>query len=668
MISDESKKFDELVENVELQRPTSLVRLKKELYGIEDKAILNSSLGLDKKIFLLKTKHGSSFFDDLVVDRKVIYYKDYKLINFSKERLHLDFITQSRGDKYTLEGYVTRNPFWELVTVELRKDGDKIPIEPAERARRQRRFGNFLFDSGGAFTVDVKLPQERAHKLSFVVTIGGHEFTLRLLMGPHARLGNILGSYRRDQSCLLVRGAKSIAIRPYSKLRHAIYELRFLFSLLFNWQIRHVTGRAIRLYRSGQLSIRQPKRLVKEIITSIGMVAEAVAMIPRAILLRTVYYIAKPRVKKPIWLVSDRAVAAGDNGEALFRYIVKQQDCPADVYFVISRTAKDYDRMSQYGQVLAQESLKYKLKFLMADKIISSQANIETNNPFIRQRDHFVDLYNFDFVFLQHGVIRHDHTSWLDRYTKNFRLFITSAEKEYNSILEKPYYYPKENVLLSGQPRYDYLENNPNKKLVLVPTYRKRLALKKTDKKGLRKYDPEFKKTEYRKFYNDFMNDSRIIAELKNQGMTGDFYLHPVFEAQQRDFDENDVFKAVAYPYNYKDAFSEGELLVSDHSSVVFDFAYMKKPTVYAHFDADTFFEGHSYSKSDFFDDENDGFGEVYYDYEGLVEGVLKLLRNGRKMSVKYQKRVDDFFYKTDRNNSRRVYEAIRAIGSREVK
>jgi CDP-glycerol glycerophosphotransferase (TagB/SpsB family) len=220
--------------------------------------------------------------------------------------------------------------------------------------------------------------------------------------------------------------------------------------------------------------------------------------------------------------------------------------------------------------------------------------------------------------------------------------------------------------LLSGQPRYDLLENEPNGKLILSPTYRGNLLRYPSNKKGQRKYDPSFKQSEYRNFYNNLMNDPRITDELKKQNMTGEFYLHPVFAAQRPDFDENEVFKIMHFPYNYKRAFKEGELLISDHSSVVFDFAYLKKPTVYAHFDVDTFFDGHSYDKSDFFSDEKDGFGTVYYDYDSLVEGVVDILASGRKMPTKYQKRVDNFFYKVDKHNSERVYNAILRLDAEE--
>lgn len=48
--------------------------------------------------------------------------------------------------------------------------------------------------------------------------------------------------------------------------------------------------------------------------------------------------------------------------------------------------------------------------------------------------------------------------------------------------------------------------------------------------------------------------------------------------------------------------------MVTDYSSVAFDFAYMKKSLVYAQFDREAFFEGQTYDEG-YFNYETDGFG-----------------------------------------------------------
>src|SRR5690606_5660322 len=113
-------------------------------------------------------------------------------------------------------------------------------------------------------------------------------------------------------------------------------------------------------------------------------------------------------------------------------------------------------------------------------------------------------------------------SNWLNRFNKNISVFVTSAQKEYDSIVNGPYYYQSNQILLSGLPRYDFLEKGSSKgKLILAPTYRKNLARLNTNKNGVRPYDSEFKKSEYRNFYNRFMNDERITALMNEYDMQG---------------------------------------------------------------------------------------------------------------------------------------------------
>jgi len=622
-----------------------------------DEAIItNAHLTLHQKLYILDKKYGKAAKSHITIDGTKVYFDGFMLTDLSNSLAHIDFLTHEKSSTYTVEGFVGGPISIPGVEWYIHVNSKQYRLSFISRAQRQQEFLGDIYYGGGAFVQRLEIPYNAT--LSFTVKTETAEVTLPIETGPFTKFGALKLTYRRDNDRLFKRMTKTIQSSPYSKTRHVALELRMLVQILLNWRLNTAKTRFKQLLTRNLHQLSLKAKLV-EILKPGFFSVEAVIMIPRAFILRIGYYVVKKYKKRPIWLISDRGTAAGDNGEALFKYIASRNDCPADVYFVISKNAKDFERLKQYGKVIPQEGLRYKMKFLLADKIIASQADVETTNPFIRQLDHYVNLFNFDFVFLQHGIIRHNLSSWLNRYNKDIRLFITSAQKEYDSLFKNPYYYPKSHVLLSGLPRYDYLENRPAKKLILAPTYRKNLVKQKTDRIGRRDYDPTFKKSFYREFYNNLMNDSRIIAALKESNMTGEFYLHPVFSAQRQDFDENERFTMMQFPYDYKTAFSEGEMLISDHSSVVFDFAYLKKPVAYAHFDVDTFFDGHSYDKSNFFSDEDDGFGGVYYDYETLVKGVVATIKDNCAMAEKYKERVDNFFYKVDKNNSKRVYDAI---------
>lgn len=469
---------------------------------------------------------------------------------------------------------------------------------------------------------------------------------LRVTYDAFSRLANLAGSYCVQNGLLLYRKKYGLVVRNYSRRTHFTSELRMILRIMCN----------INLDKS--LEARRSDSSAKGLAKSFLFIIEAVIRIPESLIVRIGYWVAG-LPDKPVWIISDRGGSAGDNGEALFRYINSIGNIKIEPYFAISKGSVDYARMSKIGKVISVGNLWYKIMFLRASKVISSQANIETTNPFFRSQPRFVDLIDSDFVFLQHGVIRHDHSDWLSRYEKNIKLFVTSARKEYDSLFTHPYYYSEREVVLTGLPRFDYLEDTRKNKIIITPTYRAGILRGKTDAFGSRVYDPLFKRTEYFRFYNDLINNPRLLEALDKHDYVVELYIHPNFEKQRCDFSAGGRVVIPDYPYDYSRALSDGALLVSDYSSVTVDFAYLKKPIIYAKFDEDKFYESHTYQKSDFFDDKIDGFGPVAHDQERLVAAIIDNIESGCQMSELYRRRVDDFFYKIDNNNSKRVYDAI---------
>lgn len=624
--------------------------------------VVNPFLDLSQKIYILRSKYNDEFTDYLSVESSQILFRGYKLCDYSDFGVYIDFL--SSDSRYVIEGYIGDIAELDDLRYRLVVNNHSQRLKFVERKQLQREFLGDVYSRGGAFQVEFDFPVESNIFFHIEDRKGEVLHRMRIRTGQFTGLGALRWSYRKDDGRLISRTNEELISTRYTKIGHLVLELRMLLQIVLNWRLRTAKDQLSKL-RSRNLRQLSVRAKLFEVLKPLLIVGEAVYKIPSSIMLRMAHNLSTSRKRRPIWIISDRGMAAGDNGEAFFKYLTKRSDLPADVFFVISKKSLDYDRMKEIGPVLNHGSLRHKLKHLLADKIISSQADIETTNPFIRQVDHFIDLFKFDFIFLQHGVIRHDLSDWLNRFNKNIHRFVVTSEKEYNSLFSNPYYYPEDRVVLSGLPRYDLLESNPQKKIILSPTYRKSLARMKTDKNGSRNYDPLFKYSEYRDFYNRFINDDRLISAMKEYGVTGEFYLHPVFSSQRSDFDENDTFKLMHYPYNYKKAFEEGSLLISDHSSVVFDFAYLRKPVLYAYFDVDTFFMGHTYSKSDFFSDRLDGFGEVCDDYSSLVDETIKSIRNNFKLSDKYRNRIDKYFAFSDQGSSKRLYERI--IGDHNV-
>lgn len=375
-------------------------------------------------------------------------------------------------------------------------------------------------------------------------------------------------------------------------------------------------------------------------------------------LYRFLSLIIKKTKKRPVWIVTDRDNAAGDNGEAFFKYLVKNER-EAKVYFAIDAKCKDYSRIQKIGRVLKLNSLKYKVLFLAADKIISSQTGEWVTNAFGNDRKYMKSMYDYDYYFLQHGVILNDLSSWFMDYKRDPALFVTSARREYESILNYGFACNAETVKLTGLPRYDYLTSEPEKKIVFLPTWRRNIAGETVPGTSHRYYSETFKDSEYCRYYNALINDKRLVDHLREKGYTGEFYLHPAFSVQAVDFSGNDVVKVINDIADYNKLMKENSLLITDYSSVVFDFAYLKKPVVYTQFDEEEFLTQHHCSEG-YFDYETDGFGPVARDLESTIDEIIKTVDDSCVMPDIYKERVDSFFEFTDKNNCERVYKAVK--------
>ncbi len=378
---------------------------------------------------------------------------------------------------------------------------------------------------------------------------------------------------------------------------------------------------------------------------------------------RCMYYLLRKIYKKPIWIFSDRVNEAKDNGIALYNYVIKH-DKNVNAYFVISKKSKDYKKIKKYGKVVDTKSIKHKILMLLAENVISSHADKIVYNIFDNKRNYLLDLLNFNLIFLQHGIIVNDLSKWLNIYNKNLTIFLTSAEREYNSIVNGNYGYDQSVVKLTGLPRHDLLKNRPLKKIILMPTWRKEIVNEIDIDTGMREYNKKFKETEYFKFYNDLINDTKIIEKLKELGYTLEFYIHLSCLQQVNDFSiesHEDIVKINKENFEYSKIFEEGSFMITDYSSVGMEFAYLKKPVIYTQFDIDTFFEGHAYEKGDW-DYEKDAFGKVVYTYEDTVEAIIAQMEKGTEVESKYLERINKFYRYFDKNNCKRVYDEIKKI------
>lgn len=365
---------------------------------------------------------------------------------------------------------------------------------------------------------------------------------------------------------------------------------------------------------------------------------------------RLAYVLGYPFLKnKHIWFFMDRPEVADDNGIHLFKYAVNK-DKDIKKYFILDKNNADFESIKKIGDVLPFQSIKHRYLTLFVENIVTSHPENQIIYPFWRSFPYFAGLLKSNNIFLQHGIIKDDISSWLNKTEMNLSFFLTSSPQEYESILQNNYHYDENIVKLLGLPRYDNLKNEENKKQILImPSWRNYLAGKR---------DEEILESEFYKQFNSLLNNEKLIDIAKKYGYEIIFKPHHHIYKFIGLFKVNDYVKIPPEETKYQTLFNNGSLLITDYSSVAFDFAYLKKPILYYQYSEDYHFD----LKDSYFKYDKMGFGEICDNEDDLVNKIEECLENDCQIKDKYLKRINEFFIYTDKNNCMRVYDAIKKV------
>lgn len=356
------------------------------------------------------------------------------------------------------------------------------------------------------------------------------------------------------------------------------------------------------------------------------------------------------RIWKPnVWIISERPDQARDNGYCFFKYM-KEHHPEQPIYYLIDKNAADKKKIDALGSIIHFNSRKHYFYYILATVHISAHVGgcIPKNNPFARYIRKQLGIFN---VFLPHGVSYGISDFCLAKYG-NIDLFVTSGRPEYENVLEN-YGYRPDQVVYTGFPRLDgwhHIKIDP-KQIVLMPTWRLYLA-----------QDPGtvFEETAYYHAYFELINNKELEDFLVNHELKLIFYLHHNMRKYVNSFHTDCRNIEVVYDdaaYDIQELLKESALLITDYSSVHFDFAYMNKPVLYYRFDWEEF-RARQYQQSNF-DAEKDGFGPVAADQEQLLVNLKDAYVNGFKLQGVYKQRMEKFYELRDENNCERVYHEI---------
>ena len=368
------------------------------------------------------------------------------------------------------------------------------------------------------------------------------------------------------------------------------------------------------------------------------------------------------KTKSKYYLFNDRMLIADDNATALFEYINNNnKEIAKYSYFVLDKNSKDIEKIKKIGKVLIHKSFKHKLKYLNSKCVISSFGAYTNTvfNPFdINEMQMYKDILDRKFIFTQHGVIMTDVSEYLNKTMINAYRFVTSTKDEYDFVTSNKYLYNKEEVVLTGLPRFDKLKDESENIILISPSWRMYLT-------GLT--DKEFKKSEYYIHYKNLLNNEELLNTLKQKEFKIQFLLHPNLSNSLNIFKElesENIKILVASEIKYSELFKKCKIFITDYSSIHFDLAYLKKIIMYYQYDKEEFFSKHY--KKGYYDYEKHGFGEVITENETMINKLIEYINNP-VCKEKYIEKINKSFFKIDTNNCQRLYENIKNIDDNKI-
>ena len=351
---------------------------------------------------------------------------------------------------------------------------------------------------------------------------------------------------------------------------------------------------------------------------------------------------------RTVWLFSERGDAACDNAWHLFCY-VRAHMPEIRAYYILEKGAPDREKVAAVGKVLTKNSTRHALfYFLPTVKISTHLFGASPDLPLMNShKGRKLLTTRGKTVFLQHGILKDDIPALYAGQT-NFDLFVCGAAPEFDFVRAR-YGYPDETVALLGMARYDaLLSAKPKRQILLMPTWRAAFSSLSAE---------AFATTEFFCSLDTLLHSPALAAFLEKADLTLTFAFHtelarfaPLFTAPSPRiiFGTPDVGEAVR----------ESAVLLTDYSSVAFDFAFARRPVVYLALPGMT---DANYPRG-WFDRDHDGFGSIVQNEEKLLSALRELVKNGFTVSKTAAKNADAVFPVRDADACLRLAERITAL------
>lgn len=331
--------------------------------------------------------------------------------------------------------------------------------------------------------------------------------------------------------------------------------------------------------------------------------------------------------------LTDKYAEAAD-GLILFQYL-QEQKIPAK--YIIYKENPKTDELKNLKDVIILEHQSMFLtnlenEIVKAKYVITSFGAGALVNPLLTK------LPFLEYIFIEHGVTY--LKEWVSNAynPKNFNRILCPTRKTLSLYLNNKVW-PENKIIKCGMLRWNNLgkTNTHTKDIFLFFTWRISFL-------------PEYKinpdKIQYFNKINSLLNNKQLTALLKKNHITLTVGCHHAMLNSGLKLKVNNPFIKLVEPDKISRCISRSDMLITDYSSLCFDFMFQDKPVIFYKFDAEDKLlcnidkQNMAYAQT-----KDKEFYNCLYEENEVIEKIKYYIESGFILEKQYKKINDSIFF-----------------------
>ncbi len=545
-------------------------------------------------IFFLK--YGNKLFDDESIKKDAVFSQKCKLVSLKHSTFHIctvDICNEKGTDLLRIEGHIVAWSATQKPSMYVRCDDQKTyeaEIIPYPQSGIQNRFDEIILP-GYRFRIDV--PIDQVSDIEPFGRFGNTSAKLYPVFDKDVQLDH------RYQNTFFEVGKKLIS---YRNDRLSVSNSSF-------WQ-RQILKRRLKKELSKQNKIKELEEWKKE--------------------WRWKDEISRLKLQDKVAFVSARS-----DGKLLpnIRLVYEQVKSPKEIF-------------SKMGG-LSEEDMETAIRTVYTSKVVVTDDYFYLFRKFGKKPGQkIVQLWHAAGAFKRFGQDGTELFPTVDqRYHRAYDLVTTSSE-EVCDVYARAFGISEDRVKALGVPRTDLLMDKNHRNDVTERFFNKYPKLK--DKKILL-YAPTFRnsKGQNKNIFNPVMDFDDLHKALGEDQILI-VSLHPVMKNRIPEKEYDNIMQVEEF--NTNDLMFIADVLITDYSSVIFEYSLLKKPMVFYCYDYG------EYNRDFYLDYEKDLPGDLCRTYEELRECIKSKSYRSDDRLLNFQRR---YMSACDGESSKRIAEII---------